>query len=143
MTLTQLIKIPLVLGLLSATTLALAQIRPYDPNPSDLTALSRQGDLFSVRLVPGSPLKIFVFGREEAELDLSNVKINGTYDLSGVSLRLEKINPKRKVLKITRREKHFEAQNFGEVNPVVLELTISSKKKSEKFIFEVKTPPMP
>lgn len=39
------------------------------------TMLNQQGQLVSVRLVLGEPIRIFVVGKEEAKLDLSKLKL--------------------------------------------------------------------
>src|SRR5579872_2098345 len=52
-----------------------AQHYENDPSHADINALKQTGSLVSIQIVPKSPLKIFVVGREEAKFDLSHLKL--------------------------------------------------------------------
>ena len=55
---------------------SLAFSQPTDLSRPAFTSLQQSGNLFSLRLSPGKPLKIFVVGREEAKVDLNQLKIS-------------------------------------------------------------------
>jgi hypothetical protein len=59
------------LTLLSVSLFALA----FSSQGHDQTLLRQEGQLLSVRLALGDPLRIFVVGREEAKIDLSNLEV--------------------------------------------------------------------
>ncbi len=46
-----------------------------DPGRPRQPSFEQEGQLFSIRIVRGEPVKIFVVGREEASLDLSQLKL--------------------------------------------------------------------
>ena len=64
----------LILALLMPQ-MAYAQSYTSDLNLPELSTLKQEGQLLSIRIRLGEPLRIFVVGREEAKLDLSDLKL--------------------------------------------------------------------
>lgn len=112
---------------------------PYVPNRSDVEMLTQQGSLFSVKIVRGEPIRIYVFGREEAQLDFSNQYYQVGFDTSDFSLQVRRIGSKSsKILKIKRMEDHYIILNPQEEQSVYhLEITPQIKDKKEVFKFKI------
>lgn len=91
--------------------------------------LRQEGQLLTVKISRGSPLRIFVIGREEAKLDLSTL-----------SLTVRRIKPyPGQLLTVGRDKDHFVIQNSSELKKTD-EIEIESKLdgNTEKFRFELK-----
>lgn len=132
-------KIKLNLICLLISSVVLAQGKAHDPTASDIQVLSQQGDLVSVKVVVGEPVKIFVLGREEVHLDFSNLKINAEYDSSGLSLQVKKIKPSsKKILTLVKHTDHISVKD-SEKNekPYELEVTTKVNNKLEQFKFKI------
>jgi hypothetical protein len=88
----------------------------------------QEGQLVSVRIVKGEPVRIFVVGREEAKLDMSSLK-----------LTVRRIHPyPGKVLSINRKNDYFvisEPIDFQKTTD--LEVTTKVKDKSETLQFKL------
>lgn len=113
-----------------------------DSAKNEFEALSQQGSLFALKVVKGQPIKIFVIGREEAEIDLSKIELAADLDISNLSLSIRQTNPKPgKILKIKRIENHFEiAEPIAPKNDLVIE--IQDTKKDKKETFKIKMDPL-
>lgn len=100
------------------------QIRP------DLIGLKKQGQLVTVRLVPGEPLRIFVVGREEAKINLSDLKVT-----------VKRLKPyPGKTLAVDRYQNYFAvAEPIDRNQPTDLEVTTNLKGKSEVLNFTIKS----
>jgi hypothetical protein len=136
----------LFLSLFSAAILcftahyAYAQIRP-EPFQSDAQTLIQQGSLVSIKIVKGEPLKIFVFGRKEAEVDLSAVNFDLQLDPSDFSMSVRRIGSKKtpQILKFTREDDHFIVADPAKLEKIyTLEVTTKHKGKKEVFHFKIK-----
>ncbi len=89
------------------TNLAFAQ-NETDPLASPSQQWRKQGQLVSIQIVKGNPVRIFVVGREEAKLDLSNLK-----------LTVKRLKPyPGKVLTVDRAQNYFVIPNTNEFNKV-------------------------
>lgn len=91
--------------------------------------MRKEGQFFSVHFSVGSPIRIFVVGKEEAKLDLSKLE-----------LTVRRLNPyPGKVLKADRYDHYF---IVNEAKPVAqdseFEITVKSKTSDEKFKFNLK-----
>jgi len=91
--------------------------------------LRQEGQLFSIRLSPGKPLKIFVVGREEAKFDFSNMK-----------LTVKRLKPyPSEELRVTKSGDYYTvATPLPPEQESQLEVTTQVKGKSEKFHFLLK-----
>jgi len=94
---------------------------------SKVDILRQQGSLFSVHIVSGEPLKIFVVGREEAKLDLTNMK-----------LLVRRLQPyPEKTLTIKKSGDHYTISEPLQEN-AELEVVPKVKGQSETFKFKIK-----
>ena len=55
--------------------LNLVNAQGNDMSRPDLNSLQQNGNLLSIRITPGRPIKLFVVGKEEAKVDLSQLKL--------------------------------------------------------------------
>jgi hypothetical protein len=122
--------------------LILAQ--PSSPPKTDFEVIREQGSLLSVKLVPGQPIKIFIVGREEAEIDLSKTNWAADVDLANLSVSFKQTNPNPgKILRIKRFENHYIVDD-----PLTLtngsEFNLQIKEKNKKpHSFKVKVKQLP
>lgn len=99
-----------------------------DPNHPNSTVMRRQGQLVSVELVLGEPLRIFVVGREEAKVDLSDLSI---------TVRRLKPYP-GKVLSLDKFNNYYTISDPVDLKkPMDLEVTTKVKGKSETLHFKI------
>jgi hypothetical protein len=116
--------------LLIFSQLAQAQTYNDDLSPPDLKMLKQEGQLVSIQIVIGEPLRIFVVGREEAKFDFSELK-----------LTVKRINPyPGKMLSLTKNGDYYaisESLNFK--YPTDLEIKTVVKNKEETFHFKIET----
>lgn len=122
-----------------ASLLSFAQ--PDMPTKTDFEVIREQGSLFSIKLIPGEPLKIFVLGNEEATVDLSKTNWKANVDLSNLSVSVKQTNPSPgKILKIKRLDNHFIVDDPLQLsNGTELHLQIRDKdKKTHSFRVRVK-----
>jgi hypothetical protein len=121
--------------------LVLSQKTMPDSAKSDINVISQQGSLFSLKVVKGQPIKIFVLGREEAEVDLSSLKFDADVNFADLSVSIRQVNPKPgRILKIKRLKKHFEIDEPLLFNHD-LELEVDASVKDKKETFKVKVSP--
>jgi hypothetical protein len=115
------------------------------PPKTDFEVIREQGSLFSLKVVPGKPIKFFIVGREEAELDLSKTKWSADVDLANLSVSVKQTNPNTgKILKIKRFENHYIVDDPLELtNGTELRLQIKDKKDKEPQSFKVKVRQLP
>lgn len=91
--------------------------------------MRKEGQFLSVHLSVGSPIRIFVVGKEEAKVDLSKLK-----------LTVKRLNPyPGKILKTDLRD-HYYMVNDSEpmAQGAELEITLKSNTTDEKFRFNLK-----
>ena len=112
---------------------------------TDFEVIREQGSLFSLKFVPGQPIKIYIVGREEAELDLSKAKFAAEVDLSNLSVSVKQPNPHPgKILKIKRFENHYIVDDPLQLtNGMELRLQIKDKKDKQPHSFKVKVKDLP
>lgn len=106
------------------------QNTPVEPMQKTTDILRQEGRLFSVKIVRGQPLKIFVVGREEANLDLSKMKL--------VVRRLQPAPEKN--LHLEKQGESFLVKDSLNVDSDI-EVTTELKGTSEIFRFKVKAKP--
>ena len=107
-----------------------AQVAAVEPIQSQTDILRQEGKLVSVRIVRGEPLKIFVVGREEAQLDLSKMKL--------VVRRLQPFPEKN--LRLEKQGESFLVMDPFKVDSDI-EVKTELKGTSESFRFKVKAKP--
>lgn len=102
-----------------------------DPNHPNSTVMRRQGQLVSVEVVVGEPLRIYVVGREEAKLDFSNL-----------TLTVRRLKPyPGKVLSLDKFNNYFTVSEPVDLKkPMDLEVTTKVKGKSETLNFKIDNP---
>lgn len=94
--------------------------------------IRHEGQIFSVTISRGRPVRIFVLGKEEAKINLKEV-----------SLTLRRLKPyPGKVLKLDRYGGYFEVKNPDEFNQSsVLEVSAHLQGKKESFKVQLKEKP--
>lgn len=110
------------------------------PNLSDVETISRQGNLFSIQIVKGEPIRIYVVGKERAQLDLSTIAVDLSLDPSDMSVA---VKPKKvkssRLLKLTQQNNYFIMENPADGDRVYkLEVKSKSDGKTETFNFKLK-----
>jgi hypothetical protein len=90
----------------------------------------QQGQLFSVRLEQGKPLKIFVVGREQAKFNFKDMK-----------LTVKSISPyKTETLAVNQQGEYFVVpQNDNKKSATALDVTVSVKDQTETLRFKLNT----
>lgn len=93
--------------------------------------LVRTGNIFTLRITRGEPLKIFVFGREEAQVSLSDLKLRvrrlKPYPVTDLPVQLEK--------------DYFYINGSSSSIPLEeIEIITTEKAKKEKFKVNLKKP---
>lgn len=125
-------------------SLFLISAQPTNPVKTDFEVIREQGSLLNIKFVPGKPIKIFIVGREEAEVDLSQTKWKADVDFANLSVSLKQTNPSPgKVLRIKRFENHYIVDDPLQLtNGTELRLDIDDKdKKHHTFKVKVKEKP--
>lgn len=91
--------------------------------------MRQEGQVLSVHLSMGSPIRIFIVGREEAKIDLSKLE-----------LTVRRMNPyPGKVLKLDRYDNYFVVNDADPFTKnTTLELNAKVNNKVEKFKFKIK-----
>jgi hypothetical protein len=117
-----------IVVLLLATNSAFAHHMSYDPSDLASANLKQEGQLVTVRVVIGEPLRIFVVGREEAKFDFSELK-----------LIVKRMNPyPSKVLSLTKTGDYFTAPEAMNIHGSTdLEIKTTVKNKEETFRFKL------
>lgn len=108
--------------------------------PSDIEMLTQHGNLVSVRIVKGEPIKIFVFEKEAAEIDFSGARLGAQFVPVDLSLNVRQIGAKKisRILKLKRENDYFVIRNPDSTDKsYTLEVTTKVKDKKEVFIFKV------
>ncbi len=104
-------------------------LRPLLFAGSDVLELKQEGQLVSIRIVKGEPLRIFVIGKEEAKLDLSSLEL---------TVRRLKPYPGR-TLTTSLQDGYFiisEPSDLKETTDIAV--TTKIKNKSETLRFKIK-----
>lgn len=112
-----------------------AQKTTPDSEHNDFSVISQQGSLFSLKIVRGKPMKIFVVGNEVAEMDISQIDLSAEFDPSDMSVSVRKVgNSSGSFFKIKKVKKHFEiSEQFSTTTETVIEIKAKQKKKEETF----------
>lgn len=120
---------------------AFAQENISSPVPADVQVLSQQGSLFSVHLAKDKPLKIFILGKEKAELNFSTLQMQADFDPSDVSVRVRVVHDKKKgpFLRIKKENNYFVVTpiEIEKKKPFTLEIRAKVKQTEENFQFKV------
>jgi hypothetical protein len=100
-------------------------------NFQNTSYLRQQGQFMTVQLVVGEPLKFFVLGREEANLDLK-----------GFTLTVQRVAPyPGKVLSLEKQNNFFVVSDSSELkNATELEVKAQSKTKVDAVHFKIENP---
>lgn len=105
---------------------------PGDPSRPELESLRREGQIVSLRLAPGNPLKIFVLGKEEARLDLAKLRL---------TVRRLEPNPVGELL-VRNKDGYFSVDALGDhKEPQTIEISTKLGEKTETFRFRLKSQP--
>jgi hypothetical protein len=101
---------------------------PLNPESANNEILRQNGNLVSVQLVLGEPVRIFVVGKEEAKLDLSKLK-----------LTVRRITPyPSKEYSLDRTGDFFViTEPIDLKKPIDLEITTKVKEESETLRFNL------
>lgn len=112
---------------------------------TDFEVIREQGSLFSLKFVPGQPIKFYIVGREEAEIDLSKTKFAAEVDLANLSVSVKQTSAHPgKILKIKRFENHYIVDDPLQLtNGMELRLQIKDKKDKQPHSFKVKVRELP
>lgn len=113
-----------------------------DALKSDMEVLSQQGSLVSVKVVKGDPVRIYVLGREEAQVDLSGFNLE--IDPSDLSVTVKRVSPKSplKILRLKREKNIFTVEDAESgMKLYTLEVTTQVKDKKETFKFKIDNRP--
>lgn len=122
-------KIVIFFSLIFLTPFVFAQKFAEGSAPANPNIMKQEGQIFSVRLEMGQPIRIFVVGKEEAQVDLNEMKM---------TVRRLKPYP-GKVLKLDQKDGAYSiAESMNLKGETQLEITAQSKEKSEKFQFKLK-----
>lgn len=115
--------------LIFMTGLAATIAAPTIPNQETLDYIKQEGQLFSVRISRGEPVRIFVVGKEEAKIDLSKLTIT-----------VRRIKPyPGKILNVDRHGDYFQVSEVSEYNTTTdLEISTKVENKDEVFKFKLK-----
>ncbi len=116
---------PSILSLLFIFQFVFAQGPADDPNRPEFAQVRQSGQLVSVRISMGQPIKIFVVGNDEAHLDLSQL-----------TLRVRRLNPPEKTLSISQQKDYFTITEPLEKD-TDLEVSTKIKNKTETFRFKI------
>jgi hypothetical protein len=117
-----------IVATLLSSGIAQAQSPAYPADDLTTRNLKQEGQMLSIRIVPGEPLKIFVLGREEAKADLTNLKL---------TIRRMKPYP-AKTLSLSKSGDYFIVNEKNLKGPLELEVNATVKEeKAEKFYFNL------
>lgn len=120
-----------LISLLFSVSIGAAQGFQDPAEPQSATVLRQQGQLFTVQLVLGEPMRFFVVGKEEAKIDPSTLK---------VTVRRLKPYP-GKVLNLDLQNGYFVAADASDLkDATALEVTAKSNAKSDKVQFKIEKP---
>jgi hypothetical protein len=115
-------------------SIALAQPNPLDHSHPDKQILRKNGQLVSLRIELGQPVRFFVVGREEAKID--------SYKLS---VRRLEPNPGKEIHLVPQGDHFILQEAVDPRNPFKLEVTAHllemTKKKPKSETFEINYKP--
>lgn len=96
--------------------------------PLDSRTLRQEGQLFTIQMVLGEPIRFFVVGKEEAKVDLSELKMT-----------VRRIKPyPGKVLSLDLENGYFVTTKLDDLKDATeLEVTTLSKAKADKVKFKM------
>lgn len=105
-----------------------AQTAPVASMRAESDSIRQQGQLVSIQLILGEPVRIFVVGREEAKIDLNDL-----------SLTVRRLKPyPGKILSVDRYDNYFAISEPVDLKKLtVLEVTTRVKNKSEALQFKI------
>lgn len=97
-------------------------VSPYTEKEKEM--LVRTGDMFTIQISRGEPIKIFILGREEAQLNLKDLK-----------LKVRRLKPyPAKDLPIRFENDYFSVAGSSSKNPLEeIEITATKKLSQEKL----------
>jgi len=114
--------------LLALPCLTWAQTPAQDPSNLRQNTLNSQGQLLSLRLERGQPMRIFVVGKEEAKVDLSNLSI---------TVRRLKPYPAKELSTDRYNNTFTVVAPADSKEPMELEVTTKVNSSSETFRFSL------
>ena len=118
----------LMIVLIKVSIFALAQ----NPSSSPVQEYREEGQLLSVRLVVSEPIRIFVVGKEEAKIDLSDLKL---------TVRRLKPYPAREFT-ASRKGDYFEVSEPKDLSRATnLEVKAETRGRVETLNFKLNTLP--
>lgn len=111
---------------------AAVQASTWEQGDQGDNLIRHEGQILSVTIYRGSPVRIFVLGKEEAQINLKEV-----------SLTIRRLKPyPGKVLKLDRYGGYFEVKNPAEFNQAsVVEVSTRLHGKKESFKVQLKEKP--
>ncbi len=119
-----------LVSILIALVAIVVEASAFDPGRPE-NMINQEGQLLSIRISKGDPIRIFVVGREEAQLNLSDV-----------SLTIRRLKPyPGKILKLDRQGNFFEVKDqklFQQSTELEISASIKGKKESFKVDLEKK-----
>lgn len=101
----------------------------FDENTPE-GSLQREGQLISIQVSRGRPVRVFVVGKEEANFDISKLKLS--------IKRLDKNGEKAHVLQRTKEGYYTSTDSFTLEKNESFQIDAYLKEKEEKFIFDSK-----
>jgi len=112
------------------------------PFLSDTQLLTQQGSLVKVAISRGEPIRLYVFGREEVQLDLTTSDWNVELDPDDFAILVKRVGPGfSKILKVSRENRHFVIPVSDDTAPYTLEITTGVGDKKETFRFRIDNRP--
>ncbi len=107
------------------------------PPPSDVEAITHQGNIFSIKVVKSEPIHIYVLGQESAQIDLSKVEVILISESANPTEVADPIQP----VHLTTLGNHFIIKNTLSGDRVYT-MKVKSKNNGvvETFKFKVKNP---
>ncbi len=105
---------------------AWADVDALDPLPQPVREWKKEGQFLTIQIVSGKPAKIYVFGREEAKLNLADLK-----------LTVRRLNPyPGKTLSVDRAGNYFSLPYETDLEKIKkLEVKATVENKMEVFQF--------
>ncbi len=120
----------LILGGLLPAASAWSQTPDVDQSWKSTDQWRKEGQLLTIQISRGNPLRIFVVGKEEAKLDLSSL-----------NLTIRRLKPyPGKVFALDKYDHYFVVPDSSELKQAKeIEIMASVKDKNETFHFKLKT----
>lgn len=119
----------IIFSLLGMAIPSHAQKPEFNSSMSKTDQLRKEGQLVSVQISRGNPIRIFVVGREEAKIDPATM-----------SLTVRRLKPyPAKVLKVDKYDNYFVVSDLKEFkNSKEIEIVTKLKGSDETFQFDLK-----